>query len=245
MALGLFFLSLVSNRKVIFRVAEDKRRPGKAEPLFLEQGKSKILKVDVESFKDYLLNLLTGKTNELKRSKYQYPGQVYLEKEEIIAGQKYRSVFYIPEVENIPKDIRVFDLLAYFHGLSKTTGKNLVESLNDNGTANLLKQRFWKLDKVEILRILLASASFEEVEIYLLYDLSRKMPGEGLILIKDKLEELSGKGAVVIFIITESIINDICRITNKYYSELDGKWSGQVEEIRRLIEHEKTVKKND
>jgi len=34
-------------------------------------------------------------------------------------------------------------------------------------------------------------------------------------------------------------------MTNKYYSELDGKWSGQVEEIRRLIEHEKTVKEND
>jgi hypothetical protein len=245
MALGLFFLSLVLNRKVIFRVAEDKRRPGKAEPLFLEQGKSKILKVDGESFKDYLLNLLTGKTNELKKSKYQYPGQVYLGEEEIIAGQKNRVVFYIPEVENIPKDIRVFDLLAYFHGLSKTKEKNPVESLNDSGAADLLKQRFWKLDKVEILRVLLASASFEEVEIYLLYDLSRKMPGEGLILIKDKLEELSGKGAVVIFIITESIINDICRMTNKYYSELDGKWSGQVEEIRRLIEHEKTLKEND
>jgi hypothetical protein len=77
-----------------------------------------------------------------------------------------------------------------------------------------------------------------------LYDLSRQMPGEGLILIKDKLEELSQKGAVVIFIITESIINDICRMTNKYYIELDGKWSGQVEEIRQLIEYEKTIKEN-
>jgi len=32
-------------------VAEDKCRPGTAEPLFIEQGKSKILKVDGESFK--------------------------------------------------------------------------------------------------------------------------------------------------------------------------------------------------
>jgi hypothetical protein len=34
-------------------------------------------------------------------------------------------------------------------------------------------------------------------------------------------------------------------MTNKYYIELDGKWSGQVEEIRQLIEYEKTLKGND
>jgi hypothetical protein len=68
------------------------------------------------------------------------------------------------------------------------------------------------------------------------------MPGEGLILIKEKLEELSKKGAVVIFLTTESIINDIGRMTNKYYDEIDGKWSDQVEAIRQLIEYEKTQK---
>jgi hypothetical protein len=243
-ALGLFFLSLVLNRRVIYRVARDKCPPGKAEPLFLKRGKCKILKVYAESLKDYLLNLLTGKTNELKRSKYQYPGQVYLEEEKIIAGQKKR-VIYIPEVENIPKDVRVFDLLAYFHGVEKTKEKSPDESLTGIGVEGLLKKRFWQMNEFEKLMVLLEVALLENAEVYIIYDLSRKMPGEGLILIKDKLEELSKKGAVVIFLITESIINDICRMTNKYYTELDGKWTGQVEEIRRLIEHEKTLKEND
>jgi len=64
-----------------------------------------------------------------------------------------------------------------------------------------------------MLDVLLAAASLVKAEVYLFYDLSRQMPGEGLILIKYKLEELSIKGAMVIFIITESIINDICRMT--------------------------------
>jgi hypothetical protein len=148
-------------------------------------------------------------------------------------------------VESIPGDIRVFDLLAYFSKLGGTKGKAPRESLTGIAVEDLLKQRFWQLEKVEMLDVLLAAASLADAEVYLLYDLSRQMPGEGLILIKDKLEELSKKGAVVIFLITESIINDICRMTNKYYIELDGKWSGQVEEIRQLIEYEKTLKSRE
>ena len=139
----------------------------------------------------------------------------------------------------------MLDLLAYFSKLGGTKGKARRESLINIGVEDLLKKRFRQLDKIDKLKVLLAAASLVEAQVYLLYDLSRQMPGEGLILIKDKLEELSQKGAVVIFIITESIINDICRMTNKYYIELDGKWSGQVEEIRQLIEYEKTLKGND
>jgi hypothetical protein len=244
-AVALFFLSLVLNRRVIYRIAEDKCPPGKADPLSLKRGKYKILKVEGESLKDYLLNLLTGNTAEIKKSKYQYPGQVYLEEKEITAVTTKTDTFYIPPVESIPKDIRVLDLLAYFSKLEGAKGKALRESLTGFAVEDLLKQRFWKLKKVEMLDVLLTAASLVEVEVYLLYDLSRQMPGEGLILIKDKLEELSKKGAMVIFIITESVINDICRMTNKYYSELDGKWSGQVEEIRQLIEYEKTLKSQE
>ncbi len=238
----LFFLSLVLNRGVIYRIAEDKCPPGEAEPLFLKRGKCKILKIIGKSFKDYLLNLLTGNTGEIKRSKYQYPGQVYLEEEKITEAPKNFDTFSIPPVENIPLDIQVFDLLAYFSSLSGNKGKALRESLTGIGVEGLLKQRFWQLDKVDQLKVLLAAASLVEAEVYLLYDLSRQMPGEGLILIKDKLEELSKKGAVVIFLTTESIINDIGRMTNNYYNEIDGKWSSQVEEIRKHIEYEKTQK---
>ncbi len=240
----LFFLSLVLNRLVIYRIAEDKCPPGKAEPLFLKRGKCKILKVKGESFKDYFLNLLTGNTREIKRSKYQYPGQVYLEEEKITAAAKKFATFYIPLLESIPLDIRVFDFLSYFSSLSGNKGKTLRELLTGLGVADLLKKRFWHLDKVDQLKVLLATASLVEAEVYLLYDLSRQMPGEGLILIKDKLEELSKKGAVVIFLTTESIINDIGRMTNKYYDEIDGKWSDQVEAIRQFIEYEKTLKGN-
>jgi ABC-type transport system involved in cytochrome c biogenesis ATPase subunit/ABC-type transport system involved in multi-copper enzyme maturation permease subunit len=241
-AVVLFFLSLVLNSRVIYRIAEDKYPPGNAEPLFLKWGKYKILKVIGESFKDYLLNLLTGKTREIKRSKYRYPGQVYLEEEKITADSKKFDTFYITPVENIPLDIRVYDLLAYFSSLSGNKGKAIRESLTNIGVEDLLKQRFWQLNKVDQLKVLLAAASLVETEVYLLYDLSRQMPGEGLILIKEKLEELSKKGAVVIFLTTESIINDIGRMTNNYYNEIDGKWSSQVEEIRKLIEYEKTQK---
>jgi ABC-type multidrug transport system ATPase subunit len=148
-------------------------------------------------------------------------------------------------VESIPTDTRVLDLLAYFSRLIESKGKALRESLTGIAVEDLLKKRFRQLDKIDKLKVLLTAASLVEAQVYLLYDLSRQMPGEGLILIKDKLEELSQKGAVVIFIITESIINDIYRMTNKYYIELDGKWSGQVEEIRQLIEYEKTLKEND
>ena len=148
-------------------------------------------------------------------------------------------------MESIPTDTRVLDLLAYFSRLIESKGKALRESLTGIAVEDLLKKRFRQLDKIDKLKVLLTAASLVEAQVYLLYDLSRQMPGEGLILIKDKLEELSQKGAVVIFIITESIINDICRMTNKYYIELDGKWSGQVEEIRQLIEYEKSLKSQE
>ena len=244
-AVGLFFLSLALNRRVIYRIAEDKCPPGKADPLSLNRGKCKILKVEGESFKDYLLNLLTCNTREINKTKYQYPGQVFLEEKEITNAPNKSDTFYIPPVESIPGDIRVLDLLAYFSKLGGTKGKARRESLINIGVEDLLKKRFRQLDKIDKLKVLLTAASLVEAQVYLLYDLSRQMPGEGLILIKDKLEELSQKGAVVIFIITESIINDIYRMTNKYYIELDGKWSGQVEEIRQLIEYEKTLKEND
>ena len=241
-AVVLFYLSLVLNRRVIYRIAEYKCPPGKAEPLFLKQGKCKILKVIGESFKDYFLNLVTGNTREIKRSKYQYPGQVYLEEEKITAAAKKVATFYIPLLECIPLDIRGFDFLAYFSSLSGNKGKTLGELLTGLGVADLLKKRFWHLDNVDRLKVLFAAASLVDAEVYLLYDLSRQMPGEGLILIKDKLEELAKKGAVVIFLTTESIINDIARRTNKYYDEIDGKWSDQVEAIRQFIEYEKTQK---
>jgi ABC-type Mn2+/Zn2+ transport system ATPase subunit len=243
-AVVLFFLSLVLNRGVTYRIAEDKCPPGEAEPLFLKRKKYKILKIKGESFKDYLLNLLTNNTGEIKRSKYQYPGQIYLEEEEITAAPKKFDTFSIPPVESIPIDILVYDLLAYFSRLRGAIGKALKESLTGIEVEDLLKKRFWQLNKFDQLKVLLAAASLVEAEVYLLYDLSRQMPGEGLILIKDKLEELSKKGAVVIFLTTESVINDTYRMTNNYYNEIDGKWSDQVEEIRKQIEYEKTQKGN-
>jgi hypothetical protein len=49
--------------------------------------------------------------------------------------------------------------------------------------------------RVDMLDALLAAALLVDAQVYLLYDLSRQMPGEGLILIKDKLRVIQKRSS--------------------------------------------------
>jgi len=136
--------------------------------LDFHQGETHVINVYRQEFIDQFLNQFQGKNHGL-------PWQVTLGGKNI-DGQAKQDFFLIPNIKEIPGDIKVKNLLKLYHNWFKPAAAEIIEVLADMGK-NLLDKKFRELEDLDKARVLLILARLVETRVYILKDFAFGVPG--------------------------------------------------------------------
>jgi hypothetical protein len=136
--------------------------------LDFHRGETHVIDVYRQEFIDQFLNRFQGKDRVLK-------WQVTINGKNIDGSEK-QDFFLIPNIKEVPGDIKVKNLFklykSWFKPSSKTTGEVLAEIGNQS-----LEKKFAKLEDIEKASVLLILARMVETKIYILKDFAFGVPG--------------------------------------------------------------------
>ncbi len=117
-------------------------------------------------------------------------------------------------------------------------GKEEKENITQRmGIDAILSKRFNKLSPRQTGDILLAITHLKKKKVYLVNDIGRDLPVDFHIRLRDRLEELSETGAIVLFLISNPLLIDTSMQTDTDFFE-DDTWSTLVDNFRN---HRKPV----
>jgi len=146
-------------------------------------------------------------------------------------AKKFKKFLYLCHPGEIPADIRAGDLIGLTAGLL--------------GIARPVIEPAWKktfammdnLEKFKVSMVLTELSQRAGVVYYLFYNIARDMPIDAPVLLKKRMEELSGEGAAVIFFTREQLVA-IERKGKRYGVREAAAWSEQVERLERILKEE-------
>jgi hypothetical protein len=131
-------------------------------------GETHMIDVYRQGFIHQFLNQFQGKHPGLK-------WQVTIAGEKI-DGKEKQDFFIIPNIKEVPGDIKVKNLFKLYKGWFKPTAEKTNEVLAEIGNQSLEK-KFSKLEDIDKARVLLILARMVETKIYILKDFAFGVPG--------------------------------------------------------------------
>lgn len=152
-----------------------------------------------ELFRDQAFVQLSGQKKPFKSGSFKH--EIIIDGKELSEGRAgYSSGFlYACHPEHLPRDVKAGELLALFIHLFGHTQ----DRLKDNPFSTLLRpfanQRIGKLGENEKGLLLPAILEMKQLDIYLVNDAARGMPVEIAVVLKEIMEKLAAKGAIVLY----------------------------------------------
>ncbi len=180
----------------------DLNNPG----LKLEKGQSRVFLVeDLDCrFKNQLYCLMAGATRDYERMGYS--DKIYIDGHDAIAQPVPRDFLYLCSPTALVPDITAGDFIRLAAGILKLSAKERKAWLAQPGIAPLLNKTIGQLHKLERGELLLAVLGMKQKDIYLIYDIGRGMSIEFAARLKEKMEELQQKGALVVYLTTDDLL---------------------------------------
>ena len=170
---------------------------------------------------------------EIKQGKDEYG--VWQMEEEGFIQRMYNHLseednfLYLCHVERLPGDIRAdyfLELAAVLQGISLETSEPLWEKQ---------LHRLKSLEKFKVLVAMTGLAQRAGKDFYLFHDITRDMPIDAAVLLKERMEALSGQGATVMLLLRDQLVSG--RGLGKSYGiRKASSWSEQVEGWEKLLE---------
>lgn len=131
-------------------------------------GETHVINVYRQDFIDQFLNRFQGKDRVLK-------WQVTINGENINGWEK-QDFFIIPNIKDVPGDIKVKNLFKLYQSWFKPSPEKTETLLAEIGN-QLLEKKFKKLEDIDKARVLLILARMNETKIYILIDFAFGIPG--------------------------------------------------------------------
>jgi ABC-type transport system involved in cytochrome c biogenesis ATPase subunit len=185
------------------------------------------------TLKNALYNLFSGKPDQL--TKQRYGGGIFIEKTDIIAQPVENNFFYLCHPDDIPGDMKVGQLVSMVHGLMGLTKDEKQDYYTRHDIKSISGKKFSKLDDVKKFEVLLSFLLLRKRTLYLINYITREMPIECYLLLKDVMEELAQKGSLVVYLTRDRLLSIPQPLEterdNIDYSELE-RWSEVVESHR-------------
>ncbi len=216
---GVFWLSYFAFKKALHSVEEEdnkdeKEKEDKAEKE--ETAADDLAGFQLEKAKYRVLHI---EDNSFKDEVYNH-----------LSAEHGNDSLYLCHQCEIPGDIRVRDFLSLAAALLG------VELSNQEKEA--YPGPFRRLDKLEKFKVLLdltEPARRAGKTYYLFHNLTRDMPIEAYILLKDHMEALAAEGVCVVYLTRDNIVTDVQLHRKSRYSELPT-WSVQVEQCKKMLD---------
>lgn len=182
--------------------------------LDFHQGETHVIDIYRQEFIDQFLNQFQGKNHGL-------PWQVTIEGKKI-DGQAKQDFFLIPNIKEIPGDIKVKNLLKLYIRWFKPAAEETIEVLSAIGK-NTFDKKFCKLEDMDKARLLLILARLVETRLYILKDFAFGVPGYLWNELPGLVESLMKPGVTIIDI--ETTNNPWLRTRNqKQIAYINGKY---------------------
>ncbi len=141
------------------------------------------------------------------------------------------NFLYLCRPEGLPGDIRAGDFLqltAALQGVSLQVSDPFRE------------KRFNQLNDLEKFKVLIQVTRLAEragKSHFLFHDLTRDMPIEAVVILKERLEELQGQGLWVKLLLRERLVS--CKGSGKSYGIRKApSWAEQVEELKKILDED-------
>jgi hypothetical protein len=167
-------------------------------------GETHVIDVYRQEFIDQFLNRFQGKDRGLK-------WQVTIAGKNI-DGREKQDFFLIPNIKEVPGDIKVKNLFKLYQSWFKPAAEKTESVLEEIGTRSLEK-KFAKLEDIDKARVLLILARMVETKVYILKDFTFGVPGYLWNELPGLVDALMNPDTIIIDI--ETVNNPWLRTKNK------------------------------
>ena len=204
----LLFLSFIRFKKMLYRVSSSWNLGYKNSRLDIKKGKLNVIHVRDRRFSQQIYNLLTGNTGPLKQKGYQ--DKIFLEGRDLMHDEEELKFVHLVRFEEIPWDLRVKDYFC-LSGLKYVSVPG-----------GLLEKCIGDLTIEDKETIYLSIFKQMRGEIFLIEDICKGLAIEVVIEIIDRMESLSAKGTILVYLTTD--VSPAYITERKYSYRKDDQW---------------------
>jgi len=165
----------------------------------LKPGNLSVNLVKGNTLKNALFTVFSGKSRHLKRFK----GKVLVDGTNIAEDKRKKEFAYICSAADLPGDIIVKDFLDFYRRwvCSQKQPREKKESpVVDPGLAAIIGKRIEQLEDHEKFQVSLELMQMSESPVYLINDVTSGLPLDYSIRFKEKIDELTQQGAIVVYL---------------------------------------------
>lgn len=221
-------ISFFRFKKALYQLPDVKINTQQATRVKLARKDFKVWTTINEMFKKQLYNLFSGINKRPAKNKTIPPLEVVIDNLPLSPGDKKQDFLYLCRLCHFPNDVKAADFLSFLDALMNTPA-NTAESPTPPWTRNKIKQ----LDNHEMGQLAIRILERKPFDIYLIDNITRGMPGEFVIQLKEKMEELK-TGGLVFFIDKDNTDMSFWKIKDnpsRYFWE-DHLWTRQVDTLK-------------
>ncbi len=190
--LNIFYIAIlfgIANNRFKKSLYPAPEKSGAFNDLNIELKKGNYITFDVKQidFKNQILNVFFGKCKG-------FFGKLFINTNNIVNKEK-KDFLYLPNPDKLPGNITVNAFLAYLKGIFNLTRKEMKQfnDMLDKG-----EKRFEALDTDEKAKLLLTAARLKNSETYILYDFKSGLSQDFSFFVKEWIEGMKNKGAIVL-----------------------------------------------
>ncbi|UCH95403.1 MAG: ABC transporter permease subunit [Candidatus Aminicenantes bacterium] len=234
-ALALLLGSYIRFKKWLYTPIDKKAFNEKDRNIQLKQDRINVLYSHRPGLREQLYLLLAGKN--IKRKSSMPSLNVTLEGERITGTSSSDGFVYICHPSAIPGDIKPVDLISF---IARTNGISAAEKAAISGSLPvdcLNGRRFNFLEPPQQAEVLLSVLPYIKGNIYLVDQIGKDMPLSILVKLKDQLQTLAKKGALVIYLTPDKRVEALPTRPEREVLNLP-EWFEAVEAHRFLLDEE-------
>lgn len=165
---------------------------------------------------------LTGSSQKI------FKGKVNLGGLEISLEKSNKEFLYICPVKDLPEHIKIKDMLTFYTRWFNAPFHKKQELVNRDNLKDAANKTIKKVKEEQAFELQSTILELTKSPIYLIHDIAPRNPISCLIRLKDRMDALAEKGAMVIYLTSHDLLEDYSNKSNPYFNEGD-EWQDMVE----------------
>lgn len=199
--------------------------------LKISKGEFQEYKTDYDIPKDTLYMALSGKTNQVSRAGFTV--DVIIDGVNIAHEKFDGDFFHICRPEELPEDMTAKDYITTYANLLKLNDQEKRTILDSPEISPISQKVIGKLSQAEKFEVLIGLMRMKRARVYLVNDIDKDLAPIYSIQLKERIDELTSLGALVILLTSYVISKDVKR---DIFFEKSTLWTYMVEGNKKMIE---------
>ncbi|UCH94952.1 MAG: hypothetical protein JSV88_32515 [Candidatus Aminicenantes bacterium] len=195
------FLSYLRFKKCLYSLRSSEASRVNPNKLKISKGNLTVYSTPDSLMPNLLYILFSGKGGQLFKKGFGF--KLEIDGKALAVRINDLDFLYVCDTASLPGEMRSVDLIYLLCSLLKVPIPKIAPPVFSYIDAGVLKRKIRDLADYQQGELLLLPLLFSQRSIYLVKDTAKGMPLEYIIRLKDRMEELAGSGASVLYLTTE------------------------------------------